>query len=245
MSDYLKPLLACCPGTLKAKQELMLFTRLDKSRSVVEKLENKRKRTSQESSQLGIARRAVREVTDKILKSNIPMVVRMANRRGTSMATTATDDLISIGLEKLSNCIDKFDVTRGFKFSTYLGRALANAFNAAIAREQKHYSDRINDEDDQVKEHYRSKAYEPIGKEGQLSDIREAVKHNVAELSPIELEVIKSNYGLDKEAIIPEEIGLHLGIPKAQVEEYRMSGLTKLRDFFEKDDEPCRATSLN
>ncbi|MCC7205202.1 MAG: hypothetical protein IT441_08990, partial [Phycisphaeraceae bacterium] len=64
---------------------------------------------------------------DQIAQTNLALVLAMAKR--TRMSEIDFSDLVSEGNMALLRAVDKFDVARGFKFSTYGCRAILKAFS--------------------------------------------------------------------------------------------------------------------
>lgn len=64
---------------------------------------------------------------------NIRLVVSIANRYSRVSGTLEVDDLVQEGLMGLQRAIEKFDPTRGYKFSTYSYYWIRQAINRAIS----------------------------------------------------------------------------------------------------------------
>merc|ERR1711879_833309 len=66
-------------------------------------------------------------IREQIAETNLALVLAMAKR--TRMSEVDFSDLVSEGNMALLRAVDKFDVGRGFKFSTYACRAILKAFS--------------------------------------------------------------------------------------------------------------------
>ena len=64
---------------------------------------------------------------EQIVQTNLALVLAMAKR--TRMTEVEFSDLVSEGNMALLRAVNKFDVSRGFKFSTYACRAILKAFS--------------------------------------------------------------------------------------------------------------------
>ncbi|MGL4465153.1 MAG: sigma-70 family RNA polymerase sigma factor, partial [Planctomycetia bacterium] len=86
-----------------------------------------------------LLRRADR-VRNRLIQTNLRLVVSVAKRYVND--TNRFDELLSEGIVHLIRAIEKFDCSRGFRFSTYATRTLQNNLNHLMAqrrRQQKHF----------------------------------------------------------------------------------------------------------
>lgn len=77
------------------------------------------------------ADRAVRRTRDEFVRANLRLVVSMARRFECGML--ALSDLVQEGNLGLMKAVDRFDVSRGFRFSTYASWWIRHALNRALA----------------------------------------------------------------------------------------------------------------
>ena len=177
-----------------------------------------------------------------IVRLNTSLVMAMARR--TRTVGVELSDLVSEGNLALLRCSDKFDCSRGFKFSTYACRAIVSAFirlSSKAARyrgqfpaafdpslERSDYLDRkrVDDADDCV------------------SDLKLILAHNSADLSTVERRVINARFVLDgpESAAKPqrrpptlEQVGTLLGVSKERVRQIQNRALSKLRTVLEEE----------
>jgi RNA polymerase sigma factor (sigma-70 family) len=80
-------------------------------------------------------RRAM-DVRAALVRANLALVVAMVKRFGTRDVDFC--DLVSEGNLVMLKCIEVFDVSRGFKFSTYACRAVMRSFGRLAARTERH-----------------------------------------------------------------------------------------------------------
>lgn len=74
---------------------------------------------------------AVRRTRDQFVRANLRLVVSMARRFECGML--ALSDLVQEGNLGLMKAVDRFDVSRGFRFSTYASWWIRHALNRALA----------------------------------------------------------------------------------------------------------------
>lgn len=142
MRDPIDLLLDRLPPTLSASDERELFTALREKMAIVAKVDAMKKPGHAWCTRRGMARRSVQQLRTKLVDANIPLVVTTAKKR--QYRNVAFDELVSEGTLVLLRCIDRFDPSRGFKFSTYACRSLFNAFGSLAHKESKHHQKRLN-----------------------------------------------------------------------------------------------------
>ncbi len=165
---------------------------------------------------------------ERITELNLGLVLAMSKRK--RMSDSDFGDVICEGNMALLRAIDKFDVARGFKFSTYACRSILKAF-ARYGQKQTTYRQRFptdydpgmqrSDEVEQRREdEFRSRA----------SDVREIVDSNEAELRDIERSIIEARFGLndDDPGMTLEQVGRIVGVTKERVRQLQNHALDKI-----------------
>lgn len=194
-------------------------------------------------------RRAVRELLrwekaalttrDAIAQANTSLVLAMARRARN--ATVELADLVSEGNLALVRCVDKFDFSRGFKFSTYACRAILASFSRASAKQSRYrmqfpapYDPALERSDYLEKRRIQSEVET-------VDDLKGILHSNAAELSVVERRVLDARFGLDD---LPssitegrgktlEQVGSLLGVSKERVRQIQNHALAKLRSVLE------------
>ena len=116
---------------LKAEEETELAQRIEEGDLAARKLASGRVRSERGRAQLERARRNGEEARDRMIRSNLRLVVSIARRyRSTGMPFL---DLIQEGNLGLIRAVEKFDWRRGFKFSTYATWWIRQAVQRGIA----------------------------------------------------------------------------------------------------------------
>ncbi len=174
----------------------------------------------------------VRQLREQIAESNLALVLAMAKRIKSS--SLEFGDLVSEGNMALLRSIDKFDIERGFKFSTYACRAILKSFSRLGMKNTK-YRQRFPAQFDPTLE----SSDEPSDRrrEDELERAAEAVHvvvNNAADLSDIEQEVIHHRFGIDAGAqgrrLTLAQVGALIGLTKERVRQIQNRALEKLRD---------------
>jgi RNA polymerase sigma factor (sigma-70 family) len=174
----------------------------------------------------------VRQLREQIAESNLALVLAMAKRLRSS--NLEFGDLVSEGNMALLRSIDKFDIERGFKFSTYACRAILKSFSRLGMKHTK-YRQRFPTEFDPMLESSDDPGHRR--REDELERAAEAVHvvvNNTASLSDIEQEVIHHRFGIDAGAqgrrLTLAQVGALIGLTKERVRQIQNRALEKLRD---------------
>ncbi len=173
---------------------------------------------------------------DQIAQTNLALVLAMAKR--TRMSEVDFSDLVSEGNMALLRAVDKFDVARGFKFSTYACRAILKAFSRTGVKNSKYRQLFPTDFDPKLeKSDFMLKKRE--GHEDDCVDeLRQIMKDNRADLTTIEREVIEHRFGLNRpvtadlnepDPLTLEQVGKIIGVTKERVRQIQNKALEKIR----------------
>jgi len=174
---------------------------------------------------------------DQIAQTNLALVLAMAKR--TRMSEVDFSDLISEGNMALLRAIDKFDVSRGFKFSTYACRAILKAFSRTGVKLSKYRSLFPTDFDPKLErsDHLNNKREEH--EDACVDEIRQIIRTNRAELTEIEQSVIEHRFGITPEKkgegdpLTLEQVGKIIGVTKERVRQIQNKALEKMRHTLE------------
>ncbi|WP_432798828.1 sigma-70 family RNA polymerase sigma factor [Poriferisphaera sp. WC338] len=178
---------------------------------------------------------------DQIAQTNLALVLAMAKR--TRMSEVDFADLVSEGNMALLRAVDKFDAARGFKFSTYACRAILKAFSRSGVKLSK-YRQLFPTAFDPALERSNFQEEKNASHEDDCVDEVQKILHdNRAELSEIEIEVIRHRFGIDKPKIDKEEpkgmtleqVGKVIGVTKERVRQIQNKALAKIRATLETD----------
>ena len=164
-----------------------------------------------------------------LVNANAALAVAMAKRARADFVEFG--DLVSEGNMALLRAIDKFDVRRGFKFSTYCCRAILSALSR-LAKRAGTYCRRFptvfeqateqSDELDRRHHHNRDLAIE---------DLQRVLAGNSAGLTDVERTVVGARFALCeyKQANTLEQVGRLVSLSKEGVRQVQKAALAKLR----------------
>lgn len=134
----------------------------------------------------------------QVADTNLALVLAMAKR--TRMHPGDFADLISEGNMALLRAADKFDVSRGFKFSTYACRAILKAFSRQGIKLSKHRGMFPVDFDPKLERSNYQSEKNAAHEEDCADEVRRIVVDNRAELSPVERTVVAARFNVKPHA---------------------------------------------
>jgi RNA polymerase sigma factor (sigma-70 family) len=175
---------------------------------------------------------AANEVKDQLISANMRLVANIAKRHAAQSDNFW--ELMSDGNMSLIRAVEKFDYSRGFKFSTYASWAIMKNFARSIP-EEKHRRERY------VTGHEELFEVAPDNRtdEAECLQSAEQASHKVNRLlqllDPREREIIRMRAGLDSgsEGMTLEKIGEKLGITKERVRQLNVRAMKKMRSLAE------------
>ncbi len=167
-------------------------------------------------------------VKDRLIACNLRLVVSIAKKR-VGLADNFFE-LLSDGNMSLIRAVEKFDYSRGNKFSTYASWAIMKNFARSIP-DEKHHRERYLTGNDQMFDaapDRRSSELEVLARQDQRV---QQVNLLLEQLPPREREIIRMRAGLDNysEGMTLEEIGQQLGITKERVRQLNVRAMKNLQ----------------
>ena len=172
-------------------------------------------------------------IKDQLINCNMRLVVAIAKRHAGQGENFF--ELLSDGNMSLIRAVEKFDFSRGNKFSTYASWAIMKNFARSIP-EEKHRRERYvtgNEEVFAAAPDTRTNEYECLATAEQAST---SVNLLLDKLEPREREIIRMRAGLDnlgQKGLTLEKIGEKLGITKERVRQLNVRAMRKLRGLAE------------
>ena len=177
---------------------------------------------------------------DQIAQTNLALVLAMAKR--TRMSEVDFADLVSEGNMALLRAIDKFDVSRGFKFSTYACRAILKAFSRMGVKLSRYRQLFPTDFDPALEKSDFLETKRAEHEDDCVDELKRIMQDNRAELSQIEAEVIEHRFGInapvgeeEPQPLTLEQVGKIIGVTKERVRQIQNKALEKIRLTLEED----------
>ena len=170
------------------------------------------------------------QVRERIISANMRLVLAMAKR--SNYPNIEVTDLISEGSMALLRAMDKFDIARGYSFSTYACRAILRSF-LRVAKKTYRYHGLFPSQFDPAleKDDHLTLEREKVHQET-VHDVRHIVDENLAHLSTIEQSVVDLRFCLTNQSDGPltlQEVGLRLGLSKERIRQIQSKALLKIR----------------
>jgi len=171
-------------------------------------------------------------VRNEIIRANLRLVVSIAKRF--NPVGEEFFEVVSDGNLSLMNAVDKFDFSRGNKFSTYATWAIVKNFARSIPRETRHHQRQTATRNEDLDLLGGNKtAVEPhdevIARESELCRAQK-MEILFSKLDQRELAVITGRFGLDGEK--PQylkDIGARIGVTKERIRQLENRAMAKLR----------------
>lgn len=168
-------------------------------------------------------------VKNQIVQANLRLVVSIAKRHMNS-----SDDffsLVSDGNMSLFRAVEKFDYSRGNKFSTYASWAIMKNFARSIPSEFKH-KDRFRTTGEEVFMAHEDTRVDHFAAEIAQKQRVKQINRILNKLDHREQQIIIRRFGLDhnNEPLTLKEVGAELGVTKERIRQIEARALTKLRE---------------
>ena len=167
-------------------------------------------------------------VKNFLIRSNLRLVVSIAKkhlRPGMNFF-----EMVSDGNLSLIRAIEKFDYTRGNKFSTYATWAVMRNFARSVPREHRQ-QDRFRTGHDELFLGRSEERSNPFLEQRHHRQHRVVVNEILEHLDPREREVITRRYGLTEgsEPQTLEQVGRRFGVTKERIRQLESRALKKLQ----------------
>ena len=214
---------------LTAEQEVELAQRIEAGEKAAVKLTKKQYKDKKGEIRLKRNRKKGAEAKDAFLTANLRLVVANARRYAN---TSGIDflDLIQEGNLGLIRAVEKFDYSRGNKFSTYGSWAIMKNFARSIPEEFKQ------------RDRFRTSSEEAFmgAPDSRLNNFKAEIEQGLrksqigkilSSLDEREQQIIISRFGLDHdhEPQTLKEVGQEIGVTKERVRQIEARALVKLR----------------
>ncbi|MDP6637078.1 MAG: sigma-70 family RNA polymerase sigma factor [Phycisphaerae bacterium] len=222
---------------LSKEDEAQLFLRFNYARYRLGELTSKQTRrfSPRRSKEMVKWYQYAQATQTSIVEANMALVMAMARR--TRIPHVDFPELISEGSMALLRAIEKFDVSRGFKFSTYACRAILKGFNRLATTSGRYvrrfptgFDPNLERSDYDVLKH-------EMQRDNAVDDLREILATNRAKLTDIEQTVVDQRFALKsggKKKTL-SEVGRHVGLTTERVRQIQKRALSKLKDMLNEE----------
>jgi len=225
------------PKLMSAGEERLMFLRFNYSKRRLGDLKQQIEKTglTRELAEAVLFwHRRFEHFREYLVRTNLALVLAMAKR--TRLGQVDFAEVVSEGNMALLRAVDKFNVERGFKFSTYACRAILKAFSRTSLKASKHRTRfPVEFEPDLEKSDWSDRKRETIEEEC-VDELKVIVERNLADLSSVEQTVIRQRFNWKEEqesALTLEEVGRIIGVTKERVRQIQNNALTKIRHVME------------
>jgi len=221
---------------LNREQEAHLFRQMNflkhQARRIRDRVEPSRARTADLDEVEALLKRA-QAVKEQLISANMRLVVSIAKRH-----VAPTDnffELLSDGNLSLIKAVEKFDYSRGFKFSTYASWAIMKNFARSIP-EEKTRRDRFMTGSEEVFEAAADTRTNELAALASAERAKQQVNRLLGQLDERERQIMQRRAGLNAEhGLTLEQVGRELGITKERVRQLEARAMMKLRNLARED----------
>lgn len=170
-------------------------------------------------------------VRNQIVQANLRLVV--ANARKYADGEHTFDELVSDGNLSLVQAVEKFDYSRGFRFSTYATHAIRRTFFRRMARRQKEKTRLAFGDGELLQTAPQPDVDEDHAGPADLALFDALVERMAEHLNEREITILKARYSLEtgEEAPTLQALARKLGICKERVRQLQIRAVDKLREL--------------
>lgn len=200
-----------------------------KASKVLEDLDSRRPSTAQLEQIEDLLERA-QQVKNLLIRSNLRLVVSIAKRHVKPYSNFF--EMVSDGNMSLIRAIEKFDYTKGNKFSTYASWAIMKNYARSVPAEHTQL-DRFRTGNDELFQASTDEKSNPFQLERENRVQQRMISRILDQLDDRERRIIVSRYGLEPntEPQTLEQVGTLLGVTKERIRQLEARALRKLRQI--------------
>ena len=171
---------------------------------------------------------------NQIVRANLRLVVSIAKRHVGPAENFF--ELVSDGNMSLMRAVEKFDYSRGFKFSTYASWAIMKNFARTIPDEHR-YRDRFRTSHGEVFTSTQDDRSDQFEQESSQSQREWQVERLLGRLDEREQKIIIRRFGLQRgqEPLTLKQVGAELGVTKERIRQIEARAFSKLRKAAEEE----------
>lgn len=171
-------------------------------------------------------------IRDHIIKANMRLVMSVVKKFVSPQHSF--DDMLSEGVFTLMQAVEKFDYSRGFRFSTYAYRSIARTAYRTVSATQKEEALMTRDAEEWAFEHVDDRSSSPQS-EKVWSKLREATASMLDRLDRRERFIVRSRYALGSHRKVKtfQYLADKLGVSKERVRQLEQRAVGKLQAMAE------------
>jgi len=225
------------PQLMSAAEERLMFLRFNYAKKKLQQLDKKVKQsgvTAELAEQVIEWHRRFEHFREYLVRTNLALVLAMAKR--VRLGDVDFAEVVSEGNMALLRAVEKFNVDRGFKFSTYACRAILKAFSRTAMKHNRHRTKfPVEFEPDLEKSDWADKRRDQV-EEDCIDELKAIVDRNLADLSTVEETVIRRRFNwdqVDDSSLTLEDVGKIIGVTKERVRQIQNKALGKIRAVME------------
>ena len=221
---------------LTAAQERHLFQKYNYLKYRCDQLRKKLDLNHVRAAQLRRIERLLAQadaIKNQIIRSNLRLVVSIAKKHVSGPQSLF--ELISDGNVPLMRAVERFDYSRGFKFSTYASWSIMKNFARSVPKERYLLDHLLTGAEEVLDLAGSAGHYDP--RATSLAEMRESIQVVLAQLSPRERAIIVRHFGLGEpsQPQTLDQLSRNLGISRERVRQIEQRAMEKLRAMLEPD----------
>jgi RNA polymerase sigma factor (sigma-70 family) len=231
--DLLDSAVTGAPQLMSAKEERIMFLRFNFAKRKLIQLQNRVKReglTRETAEEVVEWHRRFEHFREYLVRTNLALVLAMAKR--VRLGDVDFAEVVSEGNMALIRAVEKFNVERGFKFSTYACRAILKAFSRTALKSNRYRSRfPVEFEPDLERSDWSDKRRDLVEEEC-IDELKTIVDQNMADLSDVEQTVIRRRFNWQEAESTPltlEQVGKIIGVTKERVRQIQNKALAKIK----------------
>ena len=222
---------------LSRNQEAHLFRKMNYLKYKSSKLREKLDASQPKSTLMDQIEELYEEAVatkNQIVRANLRLVVSIAKRHVGPVENFF--ELVSDGNVSLMRAAEKFDYSRGFKFSTYASWAIMKNFARTIPDEHR-YRDRFRTSHGEMFTTAQDDRSDQFQQESSQSRREWQVEKILGRLDEREQKIIIRRFGLQRgqEPLTLKQVGAELGVTKERIRQIEARALSKLRKAVEEE----------